>query len=163
MELQTVCLFFDLAHPWCMKCQARCWNANGAPNEGHVCVWDVGTFKGALRANPPQKSRITAPHQDRHALKAIREVVYHLAEGVNWQFFTSTWRRALNNRIFCLRGRDEASSLCSRFFFFIGFLSGTDALKYRVLLSGLFLLLALAPFQTKATQKIETDRFIFYY
>lgn len=147
-----------------MKCQARCWNANGAPNEGHVCAWD-GTFKGALRANPPQKSSITAAHQDWHALKAIREVVCHLVQGINWHFSTSTWGRALNNRIFCLRGRDEASSLCNRFFFFfsIGLLSGTEALKSRVLLSGLFLLLVLAPFQTKETQKIEMVHFIFYY
>lgn len=144
-----------------MRCEARCWNANRTPNEDHVCAWGAGTFKEALRADLPQKSGITAAHQDRHALKAIKEVVYHLAEVVNWQFSTSTWRRVLNNWIFCLRVRDEASSLGNRFFFFIGLLSGTEALKSRVLLWGLFLLLVLALFQTKATQKIETDHFFF--
>lgn len=142
-----------------MRCEARCWNANRTPNEDHVCAWGAGTFKEALRADLPQKSGITAAHQDRHALKAIKEVVYHLAEVVNWQFSTSTWRRVLNNWIFCLLCKGWSFVTGQQIFFFIGLLSGTEALKSRVLLWGLFLLLVLAPFRTKATQKIETDHF----
>lgn len=156
--MQTVCLFFDLAHPalipdvWSVRRGAEMQNR--APNEDHVWAWDAGPFKEALRANPPQQSSVTAAHQDRHALKAIKEVVYHLAEVVNWQFSTSTWRRVLNNRIFCLCVKDEASSLCNRFFFLDFYL---ELKLWR--LGSCFLL----PFRLKQHKILKLTIFFFYY
>lgn len=151
MELQTVCLFFGPAHPVLIP---DVWSAR----RGAEMQMGLQTrVTSALRAHPAQKPSIAAAHQDRQPLKAIKEVVYHLAEGVNWQFSTSPLEEGCSIIGFSVFMEGMKLRHCATDFFFIGLLFGTEALKSRVLLSGLFLLLVLAPFQTKATQKIGTD------
>lgn len=145
-----------------MRCEARCWNANRTPNEDHVCAWDAGTFKEALRADLPQKSCITATHQDRHALKAIKEVVYHLAEVVNWQFSTSTWRRVLNNWIFCLHVRDEAlRHWATDFFFSLDFYLELKLWSLGSCCEAYFFYWFLLPIRLKQHKKLKLTNFFY--